>query len=77
MILTSSFFQAYLIVLFFLAHLNILLILLIYLVQKMINFEEPPQVNHNFIKLNLIKLCHHLCLSITHYALNYIFSVIS
>lgn len=67
MILTSSFFQAYLIVLFFLAHLNILLILLIYLVQKMINFEEPPQVNHNFIKLNLI----------THYALNYIFSDIS
>lgn len=62
MILTSFFFQAYLIVLFFLAHLNILLILLIYLVQKMINFEEPPQVNHNFIKLNLIKLCHHLCL---------------
>lgn len=67
MILTSFFFQAYLIVLFFLAHLNILLILLIYLVQKMINFEEPPQVNHNFIKLNLI----------THYALNYIFSDIS
>lgn len=32
-----------------------------------VNVEEPPQVKHDFKKLNLIKLCHRLCWFIRSY----------